>query len=64
MKFGWFRHVNSVQNRISARNGVQHTSCQSEGMTMARTTTYSVLDRPEAVVDEIVASCNGGMRAQ
>jgi len=29
---------------------------------MARTTIHSVLERPDAVIDEIVASCNGDMR--
>ena len=34
----------------------------SEDVTMARTTNFSVLDHDNAVIDEIVASCNGDMR--
>jgi hypothetical protein len=29
---------------------------------MPRTITYRVVDRPDVVIDEIVASCNGDMR--
>ena len=29
---------------------------------MPRTNTYRVVDRPDVVIDEIVATCNGDMR--
>ena len=29
---------------------------------MPRTITYRVVDRPDVVIDEIVATCNGDMR--
>jgi len=35
---------------------------QLEDVTMPHTIAYRVVDRPDVVVDEIVASCDGDMR--
>jgi hypothetical protein len=57
-----FRPVNNVQNDTSSRNGCRLSGHQLEDVTMPRTITYRVVDHPDVVIDEIVASCNGDMR--
>ena len=57
-----FRPVNNVQNDTSSRNGCTLSGDQLEDVTMPRTIAYRVVDRPDVVIDEIVASCNGDMR--
>jgi len=57
-----FHPVNNVQNNTSSRNGCRLSGHQLEDVTMPRTITYRVVDRPDVVIDEIVASCNGDLR--
>jgi hypothetical protein len=62
LKCDGFHPVNNVQNDTSSRNGCRLSSHQLEDVTMPRTITWRVVDRPDVVIDEIVASCNGDMR--
>src|ERR1700682_3377213 len=57
-----FRPVNNVQNDTSIRNGCRLLGHQLEDVTVPHTIAYRVVDRPDVVIDEIVASCNGDMR--
>jgi hypothetical protein len=62
LKYDGFHPVNNVQNDTPGRNGCTLSGHQLEDVTMPRTITYRVVDRPDVVIDEIVASCNGDMR--
>lgn len=57
-----FRPVNNVQSDTPTRNGCRLLTHQLEDVTMPRTIAFRVADRPDAVIDEIVARCNGDMR--
>jgi hypothetical protein len=62
MKCDRFRPVNNVQSDTSTQGGCTLLGDQLEDVTMPHTTAYRVVDRPDVVIDEIVASCDGDMR--
>jgi hypothetical protein len=57
-----FVPIQSSQSDTSTQSGCTLLGDQLEDVTMPHTIAYRVVDRPDVVIDEIVASCSGDMR--